>query len=87
MKQKVYIESSVIGYLTARLSRDLIVASHQQLTQEWWANQRNKFDLFILTWNCKHIANAAMRSQIEQIGRTRGYEPVIICTPEELLED
>jgi hypothetical protein len=41
---------------------------------------------YLLTWNCRHIANAAMRNQIEQVCRTRGYEPVIICTPEELLE-
>ena len=46
----------------------------------------NKVD-YLLTWNCKHIADAAMRGQIEQVGRTHGYEPVIICTPEELMED
>jgi hypothetical protein len=42
---------------------------------------------FLLTWNCKHIANAIMRSKIEQICRVNGYEPSIICTPEELMED
>jgi predicted nucleic acid-binding protein len=41
---------------------------------------------YLLTWNCSHLANAAMRSKIEQICRTKGYEPTIICTPEELLE-
>ena len=42
---------------------------------------------YLLTWNCTHLANAAMRSEIEHICRTKGYEPTIICTPEELLEE
>jgi len=36
MKPTVYIETSVISYLTAKLSRDLIVAAHQQITNDWW---------------------------------------------------
>lgn len=42
---------------------------------------------YLLTWNCKHLANATMRTKIEEICRAAGYEPVIICTPEELLEE
>ena len=41
---------------------------------------------FLVTWNCTHIANAAMRSQIEMVCRNAGYEPPIICTPDELME-
>lgn len=41
---------------------------------------------FLLTWNCKHIANAAMRPRIECVCRDSGYEPPVICTPEELME-
>ena len=33
---RVYIESSVISYMVARPSRDIIVLGHQQITQEWW---------------------------------------------------
>ena len=152
---KVYVETSVISYLTARTSRDLVVAAHQQLTQEWWA-VRDRFELFVseavleeaaagqpqaaaerlaalawiavlgvnsavsdlsqlllkssaipmkaaidavhvavaaangmdflLTWNCKHIANAATRGKIEQTCRLAGFTPPVICTPEELGE-
>jgi predicted nucleic acid-binding protein len=42
---------------------------------------------YLLTWNCTHIANAALRGKIEAVCRSRGYEPPVICTPEELLEE
>lgn len=157
MKPKVYVETTVISYLTAWPSRDVIVAAHQQITHEWWKTKRQSFQLFasqlvvteskagnpnmaerrldaldqvnllevtqeatalaedlirrgplpekaaedaihiavavvngldyLISWNCKHIANAKMRDRIEYVCRAKGYEPVIICTPEELLED
>lgn len=42
---------------------------------------------FLLTWNCTHIANAAMRPKLEAACRNHGFEPPIICTPLELMED
>ncbi len=156
MKSKVYVETSVISYLTARPSRDILVAANQQVTQEWWQDRREKFDLFVsqlvdqeissgdieavskrqqaltgclflditpeavelanklveqnaipkqaaedalhiavatvsgmdylLTWNFKHIANAAMRANVELVCRLNGYEPPVICSPMELME-
>jgi predicted nucleic acid-binding protein len=47
MKPTVYIETSVISYLTAQVSRDLIVAAHQQVTAEWWEQALPKFEPFI----------------------------------------
>ncbi len=44
---KVYLETSFVSYLVARRSRDLIVAARQQLTNDWWENQRGNHDLFI----------------------------------------
>lgn len=41
---------------------------------------------YLLTWNFKHIANATMRSKIEAVCRNEGYEPPVICSPQELLE-
>jgi predicted nucleic acid-binding protein len=150
VKNSVYLETSIISYLAARPSRDLIVAAHQQITQDWW-EIRNQWELvisalvisecqagdtkaserrlsyiqglfllrlndetinlaesllqgaalptkakddalhiaiaatyeinYLLTWNCKHIANANQRPTIENICRTAGYPPPIICTP------
>jgi hypothetical protein len=42
---------------------------------------------FLLTWNCTHIANASMRPRIETVCRESGFQPPIICTPEELTQE
>lgn len=36
MKPRVYIETSVVSYLTARASRDVVTAAQQVITQQWW---------------------------------------------------
>lgn len=154
MKPRIYLETSVISYLTARPSREALVAAHQSITHDVWS-QRHAYEFYIsvlvveeatrgdaeaanarismiadlprlalnenvrdlggllveqlaiparaiedayhvaiaavhgmdylLTWNCKHIANLQMRRKIEQVCRGAGYEPALIGTPEELL--
>ena len=154
MKPKLYVETSIVSYLTGRPGRDLVTAGRQELTREWWEQERPNYDLFVsvfvtkeagrgdpeaarlrltalsgirevklppearalaeelvepgpipakaaldayhvaaavaggadylLTWNFKHLANAALRKRIEAACRSRGYEPPVICTPEEL---
>ena len=155
MKPKLYIENSIVSYLTADPSLDIITAARQALTRQWWNEKRFDYELYIsefviseavagdpemaarrlealggiaeieltetaaefaeilvgegplpqkaaldalhiavtvsggieylLTWNFAHLANATIRNQIERKCRSRGYEPPIICTPEELL--
>lgn len=157
MKPRIYLETTIPSYLTAWLSRDLVMAAHQQTTRDWWETRRQDFELFVsqfvideagagdpdaarrrlelladipllainddvrvladqlmkrvplppkagfdtlhiaittihdldylLTWNCTHIANAALRTHIEGICREKGYKPPVICTPEELLKE
>lgn len=41
------METSVISYLAALPSRDLIAAARQQLTREWWDRRRPGFALFV----------------------------------------
>ncbi len=150
----VYIETSIIGYMTARSSDAVIFLARQQLTRQWWAAQRSKYDLFtsqlvideasagdptaardrlallddlplldiqhsevqsladrlitnhllpekaaadarhvavaavfgvdyLLTWNCKHIANAETLPRIYRMLRDSGFEPPLVVTPEE----
>lgn len=155
-KQRVYIETSVISYLTSKPSRDIIISGHQQITNEWWIKSRSKFrnyisefvideiskgdkiaskkrlnsvnniqileyvniidDLaisyakllsipdkakldafhlaiavyyeidFLLSWNCKHIANAVVLSKLRDYNQNNNLFTPILCTPLELLE-
>ena len=41
---------------------------------------------YVVTWNCTHLANAALRGQIERCLSEAGYQSPAICTPEELME-
>ncbi len=156
MAQRVYIETTVVSYLTARPNRDVVIAGHQQVTHEWWDMRRQDYELcvsqlvrkeagagdsqaaqqrlevlktmtlletsdqaldlakelilsgalpakaaadalhiavaamngipYLLTWNCRHLANATMRPMIENVCARKGLEAPMICTPEELLE-
>jgi hypothetical protein len=47
MRSKVYLETSFISYLTAKLSQDLTVLQRQLSSKRWWESQRRNFDLFI----------------------------------------
>jgi hypothetical protein len=150
----VYLETTIPSYLAGRPSRDLVVAAHQQITQDWWAVARPGFDLFIseavleeiragdpamaarrleiveglpvlslrdgvrnlvhiyrgelglppqagadvvhiafavayeldylLTWNCKHIANGQIIQRLVEVNRRLGRSTPVIVTPEEL---
>ena len=47
MKPRVYVETSIVSYLTARPARDIVVAGRQQTTRDWWANAPQRFELVI----------------------------------------
>jgi predicted nucleic acid-binding protein len=151
----VYVETTVVSYLTARKSRNLVVAAHQEITRQWWKGRRREFDLYcsqavireasagdkraaskrlaaledvpllevneparllaaalakaaalpdkatedalhialatahgmdyLLTWNCRHIANAEIRNIVAAVSYEHGYGAPVICTPEELM--
>jgi predicted nucleic acid-binding protein len=42
---------------------------------------------YLLTWNCRHIANAVIIPRVNRVVRHYGFEPPLICTPHELIED
>ena len=45
-KKTVYIETSIVSYLTARPTSDLLVAAWQKTTVDWWDTQRKRLDLY-----------------------------------------
>ncbi len=47
METKVYVETSVVSYYTARASRDVVVAGHQQATHDFWARLGGTLEPFI----------------------------------------
>ena len=150
----VYIETSIIGYLTARSRDSVIFQARQQLTRSWWDTRRQSYELvtsqlvldeasagdttaarerlelletiplldiehtdvqplaerliqthllpekasadarhvavstvfgvdYLLTWNCKHIANAETLPRIYDLLRDGGFDPPLITTPDE----
>jgi predicted nucleic acid-binding protein len=47
MKEKVYIETSVISFLTSRPSQNIVAAAWQSITIDWWEMRRSHFDIYI----------------------------------------
>ncbi|MFA6172497.1 MAG: type II toxin-antitoxin system VapC family toxin [Kiritimatiellales bacterium] len=72
MKKSVYIETSVISYLTARVSRDLVSAARQQLTQEWWDSFRHNFDLFVSRLVLKEISSGDTLAAARRLDAVKG---------------
>ena len=71
--KKVYIETTIISYLTARPSKNILATAWQELTTEWWTHRRTHFDLFtselVLAEAYKGDAEAAQRrlNHLEEI--------------------
>ncbi len=45
--ESVYIETSMVSYLTARPSNNLIMMANQEVTRKWWNTRRSKFTLYV----------------------------------------
>ncbi len=45
-RKSVYIETSIVSYLAARRSRNLVVAAWQEVSWEFWEAQRSGYDLY-----------------------------------------
>ena len=41
--ETIYIETTIVSYLVANPSRELILAAHQKITQEWWREERGHY--------------------------------------------
>lgn len=47
MKKKVYIETTVVSYLTAKPSRDIVIAGHQEATRELWTKLSSRYETYV----------------------------------------
>jgi len=47
MKKRVYIETTVVSYFTARPCRDIIIAGHQVATRDLWHLLTSKYEAYI----------------------------------------
>ena len=47
MKQSLYLETTIPSYLAARMSSNITIAGRQNVTHEFWAEERHKYDLYI----------------------------------------
>jgi predicted nucleic acid-binding protein len=47
MKESIYLETTVVSYYTSKLSRDVVILAHQQITREWWPRAVTRFDVLI----------------------------------------
>ncbi len=47
MKKHIYIETTVVSYLTAKPSRDIMIAGHQEVTRELWARLSSRYETYV----------------------------------------
>ncbi|MEB3229248.1 MAG: type II toxin-antitoxin system VapC family toxin [Synechocystis sp.] len=155
VNETIYIETSILGYLTARPTDNLILAANLKITQDWWDEYRASLILYtselvadeasrgdevmasqrqnllqslifldftdeavtlaqeflqqsnlppkasndalhmalatvygldyLLTWNCKHMANAQIQRKLSQISLKLNYKLPLVCTPYEFI--
>jgi hypothetical protein len=78
VKPRVYLETTVVSYLTALPSRDLVLAAHEQLTNEWWQG-RGRFDLFVSEAVLQEAAGGDSAAATRRIVALQGI-PVLAVT-------
>jgi len=87
VKPKVYVETSVVSYLTAGPSRDVVTLGNQVATREWWREAASRFELVASPLVIEESGDGDPEAaRIERVCRDAGHEPPVICTPSQLRE-
>jgi hypothetical protein len=81
VKPRVYIETSVISFLTARPSRDLLVAAAQAWTEDWWRFHRPECEAFISEAVLREVREGDEEASLRRLGAVQGV-PVLATTRE-----
>ena len=74
----VYLETTIISYLAAWPSQDLIVAGHQQITHDWWKNERGKFDLLVSELVLREISAGDPIAAQQRLAFVAGIAPLAL---------
>ena len=80
-KPTVYIETSIISFLTSRPNSDLPVSWFQQMTRKWWETCSDDYRLFISDAVFDEIVMGGISASRLRINATKGIE-VLISIPE-----
>ena len=81
MKPVVYLETSVVSYLTGRPSSDLVVAGRQEVSRDWWQRRRARYALRISALVLQEIGRGDRAVAREREEAVAGV-PVLEITPE-----
>ena len=81
MKSRLYLETTIPSYLTSRPNRDLIIASHQALTREWWVTRKGAFQLYISQLVVDEASAGDPFAAHERLKALQGL-PLLDITPE-----
>lgn len=84
MSETVYIESSVISYFTARPNRDVVVSARQAITENWWRNQKSKYEVFISGLVVQEISKGDEEAAQKRLEAIEGIP--LLAMPEEALK-
>ena len=85
MKKSVYVESSVVSYLTARPSRDIVIAGHQTVTAEWWKDCRHQYEAFISPLVIEEISAGDPTAASERLSAVENFASVAISEEAEAI--
>ncbi|MCC7349561.1 MAG: type II toxin-antitoxin system VapC family toxin [Phycisphaerales bacterium] len=80
----VYVETTIISYLTARPSRDVVVLGNQQLTRQWWEEQRSRYRLVLSPVVLQEVGQGDTQAAGERLASLEGME---LLEPEVPIED
>lgn len=81
MKPKVYVETSVIGYLTSWPSGDLIVAARQKITRDWWRDAPARYDLVVSDVVVREASSGDAQAVQDRLAAIAGLSNLEVSKP------
>jgi predicted nucleic acid-binding protein len=78
-KPSLYLETTIVSYLTAWPSRDLVMAARQQVTREWWEKRRSHFDIYISQFVLEEAGQGDLEAAQRRLAVLKGM-PLLTAT-------